>query len=226
MFFDMRRVEKESHAGWKTFPEAAGPSQEGQLKEGPLSLLSGWAWLSHCPVSVVWCRGPVGQIRAVCALVSGPCGIHVCTAASRETHHQCMPASCLGEQTRHLNACLDCCTAHGEHPASPACSSLPWCAPGCVRTHTHTGRGWNTIPRIQFFPQAYHHRAIHCLHHLLAFHVRACYDLKGKKIHSTGKYSGVHETKEKQLFTNGKIPGVKFWKSGHWVLVLHCSNVM
>ena len=41
LFFDMRRVEKESHAGWKTFPEAAGLSQEGWQQEGPLSLLSG-----------------------------------------------------------------------------------------------------------------------------------------------------------------------------------------
>ena len=164
----------------------------------------------------------MGQIPAVYGLVSVPRGIDVCTVAPRETHHQCMPASCLGEQTRHLNPCPDCCTAHSDHPASPTCSSFP----GCVHTHIRTGRGWSAIPRIRFFPQAYHYHTIHCLHHLLAFHVRACSDLKKKKIHSTGKYAGVREIKKKQVFTNGKIPGVKFWKSRCWVPVLHCRNVM
>lgn len=59
LVFDMRREENGSHAGFKTFPETSGLSQEGLSAEPSLWGRPGSSGSPAVPC-VVWCRCSIG----------------------------------------------------------------------------------------------------------------------------------------------------------------------
>lgn len=127
-----------SHAGWETFTETTGLPQEGPAgccasSRGRAGLLTVALLLSH-----------------VCGLVSVPRSIDPCSAASCETHHYCMPASCLGnrrEWTRHPDPRLDCT------PLGATLQALPVLLAWCVHAHVGTRRDWSAVPCTGLLPK-------------------------------------------------------------------------
>lgn len=122
--FDMRREENGSHAGWDTFSETTGLSQEGLAVCRAFSPAGpGLGWLSRCPMCVVWCGCPVESIHVVLLYVKP------ITSACW------LPAwGNRWEWTRHL------LHTTGGHPAGP--SSVPplsRCLQKHTQTHTRTG---------------------------------------------------------------------------------------